>query len=269
MRILKDSLPRLDRVSGELRKNDCFSCVWQVFTGCSAEERASLVSGLKNGISANKIIEVLTRIYPEIDWTLKEMKSRRPEKNAIQFNQAAIVFYKLSDFAMAHFSILIVNDEHQLELYDAQKKKYRLTDELDFDLFLLLNGYKHGTFDLWDTPLQNKLTYSDVVKTQNDQSKMNKQYYQIIHYIKQFNYLFQDPSMMDLDLIEFNDIGKNINSINTWVLPQQFQHVRRILNTEYIKSYSNLIRDGFTVVKIINPLRYSRKKKSKTKKNKK
>ena len=278
MRILKETLPDLNRLSGQLKKNDCFSCVWQIFTDSTTEERTSIAAGLKTGIKASKIIEILTRLYPEIDWEWTEMPDNRPTNWSIQFNHAAIVWYRhtnalpVNGKIMSHYSILASDQAGRPRLYDPQIKRYIYIDDLDFEYFYILNGYRHGTKELWEGQLPNRLSYINVAKTPSYQSEMEQIGLYLHHKNIQINKLFHDPDIMDEDIVHFNLIGEDINRINEWSLTnKRDKYLRRILNDIYMKMYRDLMRDGLNVVQINNPLHakitnYSRQ--SKSKKNK-
>lgn len=262
MRILKESLPDLSRLSGQLKKADCFACVWHIFTNSTPEERSALTAGLKKGMPYIKIIEVLTRLYPEIDWEWKEMDDNRPNNWSIQFNQAAIVFYKelnrngtVNHIKLSHYAILTSNQRGIPIIYDPQIKEYTYVDDLEFEFFFILNGYKKGTRELWEGQLPNRLTYSNITNTPSFHSEMEQFGLYMHHQNIQIDNLFRDPRTRDDDIIYFNLIGEDINRTNKWDLTnKRDKKIRRILNDKYMKLYRQLLQDGINVVKIEHPL---------------
>ena len=281
MRILKELLPNLSKLIGKLKKNDCFSCVWHIFTDCTTEERTSITAGLKTGIKASKIIEILTRLYPEIDWEWKEMPDNRPTNWSIQFNHAAIVWYKptnalpVNGKIMSHYSILASDQGGRPQIYDPQIKKYIYIDDLEFEYFYILNGYRHGTRELWEGQLPNRLSYSNVATTPSYQSEMEQIGLYLHHQQLQIDELFRNQMTTDEDKIQFNLIGEDINRINRWALSNgRDKRQRRILNDSYMILYNRLLKDGVSdLVKLDNPIKkkstnYSRQPKSKKSKSK-
>lgn len=236
MRIPIDLLPPIKSLPGSFRKKDCFVCTWCIFTDCSVEQRAEMTAASSTGVNTKKILNALTKVYPEHIWRWDNYTNGGLPRD-LRPGQAAFIVCTVSP-KVSHVSILM-NQGEEYFLYDAQNMVIVPFDCLTKQ-YQLLNAYNGESLFEGKFP-PRRIKYHLLSSYPNPEAEQHQIYYSTIHYLRKARKLFKEE-FVENDIEELREIGNFINKLNDMKLVGRDQTgARYALNDIYTRHYKSLI----------------------------